>query len=100
MLVLSPEKETQDSYDVVLGFLHSNLADRAIYRRVMAFDFDDTIADNGNILPEAEPASEHCRNSGNGLYLVMEHRSYQGEELREALNQILPTQDEELRQLR
>lgn len=66
----------------------------------MAFDFDDTIADNGNIPPEAETALEHCRNSGHGLYLVTGHRSYQGEELREALSQVLSTQYEELRQLR
>lgn len=88
--------ETQDSYDVALGFLHSNLADTAKYRRVMDFDFNDTIAGNGPS-PEVEPDLEHCRNSGHGLYLVTEHRFYQGEELREALNQTLSTQNEELR---
>ena len=100
MLVLSPEKETQNSYDVALGFLHSNPADRAMYRRVMAFDFNDTIAGIGDVPPEVEPALEHCRNSGHGLYLVTGHRSYQGEELRKALNQVVPTQYEERRQLR
>lgn len=91
---------TQDSYDVALGIPHSILADTAIYHRVAAFDFDDTIADNRNVPPEVEPALDHCRNNGHRLDPVTEHPFHQGEEPLAALNQVVPNVYEELRQLR
>jgi hypothetical protein len=35
-----------------------------MYRRVIAFDFDGTLAVDGNVPAEVETALEQCRNSG------------------------------------
>jgi hydroxymethylpyrimidine pyrophosphatase-like HAD family hydrolase len=35
-----------------------------MYRRVLAFDFDGTLAVNGDVPPEVETALEQCRASG------------------------------------
>ena len=45
-----------------------------MYRRVMAFDFDGTLAVNGDVSPEVETALEQCRRSGHVLFLVTGRR--------------------------
>lgn len=45
-----------------------------MYRRVMAFDFDGTLAVNGDVPPELEQALEQCRASGHVLFLVTGRR--------------------------
>ena len=45
-----------------------------MYRRVMAFDFDGTLAVNGNVPAEVETALEQCRASGYVLFLVTGRR--------------------------
>jgi HAD superfamily hydrolase (TIGR01484 family) len=45
-----------------------------MYRRVMAFDFDGTLAVNGDVSPEVETALEQCRASGHVLFLVTGRR--------------------------
>lgn len=100
MRVLGLEEEAQDSRDAAPGTLHSELAETSMYRRIMAFDFDGTLVVNGDVPPEVETALEQCRDSGHVLFLVTGQRSYQGEELREALTQVVSTHYEELRQLR
>jgi hydroxymethylpyrimidine pyrophosphatase-like HAD family hydrolase len=45
-----------------------------MYRRVMAFDFDGTLAVNGDVPPEVETALEQCRASGHVLFLVTGRR--------------------------
>jgi hydroxymethylpyrimidine pyrophosphatase-like HAD family hydrolase len=45
-----------------------------MYRRVMAFDFDGTLAVNGNVPAELETALEQCRDSGHVLFLVTGRR--------------------------
>ena len=45
-----------------------------MYRRVMAFDFDGTLAVNGNVPAEVETALEQCRASGHVLFLVTGRR--------------------------
>lgn len=45
-----------------------------MYRRVMAFDFDGTLAVNGNVPAEVETALEQCRDSGHVLFLVTGRR--------------------------
>lgn len=45
-----------------------------MYRRVLAFDFDGTLAVNGDVSPEIEQALEQCRASGHVLFLVTGRR--------------------------
>ncbi len=45
-----------------------------MYRRVLAFDFDGTLALNGDVSPEVETALEQCRASGHVLFLVTGRR--------------------------
>jgi HAD superfamily hydrolase (TIGR01484 family) len=45
-----------------------------MYRRVMAFDFDGTLAVNGTVPIEVETALEQCRASGHVLFLVTGRR--------------------------
>src|SRR5512146_1068754 len=45
-----------------------------MYRRVMAFDFDGTLAVNGTVPSEVEKALEQCRASGHVLFLVTGRR--------------------------
>ncbi len=45
-----------------------------MYRRVMAFDFDGTLAVNGDVPPEVETALEQCRSSGHVLFLATGRR--------------------------
>lgn len=45
-----------------------------MYRRVMAFDFDGTIAVEGRVPVELERALEQCRASGHALFLVTGRR--------------------------
>ncbi|MGQ0696277.1 MAG: HAD-IIB family hydrolase [Nitrospiraceae bacterium] len=45
-----------------------------MYRLVMAFDFDGTLAMNGDVPPELETALEQCRASGHVLFLVTGRR--------------------------
>jgi len=45
-----------------------------VYRRVMAFDFDGTLAEEGKVPPELESALEQCRASGHALFLVTGRR--------------------------
>jgi hydroxymethylpyrimidine pyrophosphatase-like HAD family hydrolase len=45
-----------------------------MYRRVLAFDFDGTLAVNGDVSPEVETALEQCRASGYVLFLVTGRR--------------------------
>lgn len=45
-----------------------------MYRRVLAFDFDGTLAVNGDVSPEVEAALEQCRASGHVLFLVTGRR--------------------------
>lgn len=45
-----------------------------MYRLVMAFDFDGTLAVNGDVPPELETALEQCRASGHVLFLVTGRR--------------------------
>lgn len=45
-----------------------------MYRRVMAFDFDGTLAIDGHVPPEVETALEQCRASGHVLFLVTGRR--------------------------
>lgn len=45
-----------------------------MYRRVMAFDFDGTLAVNGDVPPEVETALEQCRDNGHVLFLVTGRR--------------------------
>ena len=45
-----------------------------MYRLVMAFDFDGTLAVNGDVPPEVETALEQCRASGYALFLVTGRR--------------------------
>ncbi|MCX5723229.1 MAG: HAD-IIB family hydrolase [Nitrospirae bacterium] len=45
-----------------------------MYRRVMAFDFDGTLAVNGNVPAEVHTALTQCRNSGHVLFLVTGRR--------------------------
>ncbi len=45
-----------------------------MYRRVMAFDFDGTLAVNGDVPPDVETALEQCRASGHVLFLVTGRR--------------------------
>lgn len=45
-----------------------------MYRRVMAFDFDGTLATNGDVPPEVEQALEDCRAGGHVLFLVTGRR--------------------------
>ncbi len=45
-----------------------------MYRRVMAFDFDGTLAEDGKVPPELETALEQCRASGHALFLVTGRR--------------------------
>ncbi|MEW6544880.1 MAG: HAD hydrolase family protein [Nitrospirota bacterium] len=45
-----------------------------MYRRVMAFDFDGTLAEDGTIPPELESALDQCRASGHSLFLVTGRR--------------------------
>lgn len=45
-----------------------------MYRRVMAFDFDGTLAVDGKIPPEVESALERCRTLGHALFLVTGRR--------------------------
>ncbi len=45
-----------------------------MYRRVLAFDFDGTLAVNGDVSPEVETALEQCRASGHVLFLVTGRR--------------------------
>jgi len=45
-----------------------------MYRRVLAFDFDGTLALNGDVSPEVETAMEQCRASGHVLFLVTGRR--------------------------
>lgn len=45
-----------------------------MYRRVMAFDFDGTLAVNGNVPAEVLTALAQCRNSGHVLFLVTGRR--------------------------
>lgn len=45
-----------------------------MYRRVMAFDFDGTLAAGGVVPPAVESALERCRASGHALFLVTGRR--------------------------
>lgn len=45
-----------------------------MYRRVMAFDFDGTLAADGRVPYELEAALERCRASGHALFLVTGRR--------------------------
>ncbi|MBI3808374.1 MAG: HAD-IIB family hydrolase [Nitrospirae bacterium] len=45
-----------------------------MYRRVMAFDFDGTLAVNGTVPAEVETALEQCRAGGHVLFLVTGRR--------------------------
>lgn len=45
-----------------------------MYRLVMAFDFDGTLAVNGDVPPELETALEQCRATGHVLFLVTGRR--------------------------
>lgn len=45
-----------------------------MYRRIMAFDFDGTLAQDGVVPPELESALERCRASGHALFLVTGRR--------------------------
>ena len=45
-----------------------------MYRRVLAFDFDGTLALNGDVPPEVETALEQCHASGHVLFLVTGRR--------------------------
>lgn len=45
-----------------------------MYRRVMAFDFDGTLAVDGVVPPELERALEQCRARGHALFLVTGRR--------------------------
>jgi HAD superfamily hydrolase (TIGR01484 family) len=45
-----------------------------MYRRVMAFDFDGTLAVDGVVPPEVETALEQCRAGGHELFLVTGRR--------------------------
>lgn len=45
-----------------------------MYRRVLAFDFDGTLAVNGAVSPEVETALEQCRAGGHVLFLVTGRR--------------------------
>ncbi len=45
-----------------------------MYRRVLAFDFDGTLAVNGEVPPELVHALERCRASGHALFLVTGRR--------------------------
>lgn len=45
-----------------------------MYRRVLAFDFDGTLALNGDVPPEVETALEQCRAGGHALFLVTGRR--------------------------
>ena len=45
-----------------------------MYRRVMAFDFDGTLAVNGSVPLELESALARCRDSGHVLFLVTGRR--------------------------
>ncbi len=45
-----------------------------MYRRVMAFDFDGTLAINGDVPLDVETALERCRDSGHILFLVTGRR--------------------------
>jgi HAD superfamily hydrolase (TIGR01484 family) len=45
-----------------------------MYRRVMAFDFDGTLAVDGHVPPEIETALDRCRASGHILFLVTGRR--------------------------
>jgi HAD superfamily hydrolase (TIGR01484 family) len=45
-----------------------------MYRLVLAFDFDGTLAVNGDVAPELEVALEQCRTNGYALFLVTGRR--------------------------
>lgn len=45
-----------------------------MYRKVLAFDFDGTIAENGVVPPDLESALEQCRLTGHALFLVTGRR--------------------------
>jgi hypothetical protein len=45
-----------------------------MYRRVMAFDFDGTLAVKGEVPPQVEVALEQCRATGHVLFLVTGRR--------------------------
>jgi len=45
-----------------------------MYRLIMAFDFDGTLAVNGDVPPELETALEQCRATGHVLFLVTGRR--------------------------
>jgi hypothetical protein len=45
-----------------------------MYRRVLAFDFDGTLAVGGRVAPALETALEQCRNNGHVLFLVTGRR--------------------------
>jgi hydroxymethylpyrimidine pyrophosphatase-like HAD family hydrolase len=45
-----------------------------MYRLILAFDFDGTLAVNGDVPPELERALEQCRASGHVLFLVTGRR--------------------------
>lgn len=45
-----------------------------MYRRVLAFDFDGTLAVEGKVPPAVETALEACRNNGHVLFLVTGRR--------------------------
>jgi HAD superfamily hydrolase (TIGR01484 family) len=45
-----------------------------MYRLIMAFDFDGTLAVNGDVPPELETALEQCRTTGHVLFLVTGRR--------------------------
>jgi hypothetical protein len=66
--VWSPERDP--AHDV-RGRLRKKVQ---MYRRVMAFDFDGTLAVNGDVPPEVETALEQCRASGHVLFLVTGRR--------------------------
>lgn len=45
-----------------------------MYRKVMAFDFDGTLAVDGSVPPEVESALERCRATGYAIFLVTGRR--------------------------
>jgi hypothetical protein len=45
-----------------------------MYRRVLAFDFDGTLAVEGRVAPALETALEQCRNNGHVLFLATGRR--------------------------
>lgn len=62
--VKAENREGRTSESLTNLSFNLDLVDIVMYRRVMAFDFDGTLAVNGDVPPEVEMAPEQCRAGG------------------------------------